>query len=339
MKIGLLVYEPLKDQSGGYLYDRKVIDYLRTQGHETLVYTFPFEAGKVIEDRVDLLLEDELCYKDLLAFNLHLKKKTPIPVIAIVHHLKCLESIPHPEDEREKEKNFLQSCNAAIVNSTATFEEIRKLGINLPALIAKPGCDHFRLPSGFERKIPQNHFKLLSIGNLIHRKGFHLILEALEGLPEFSWELYIAGDETWDANYAGLLKRKAGRFKNKVKFLGKISGEYLSQFYLHSDIFVLPSYFEGFGMVIAEAIFHRLPVIASRVGGIPEIVQDRNEGILIPPGDKFALEQALRFFLECPERLKPFIEACSLRCSSLPTWEETGRNIANFLGLQYDEQA
>jgi glycosyltransferase involved in cell wall biosynthesis len=285
MKIGLIVYEPLEDQSGGYFYDRKVMDCLRRRGHEVVVYTFPFEVAKVVGDEIKLLFEDELCHVDLIDFNLRLKEKFPIPIITIVHHLRYLEPIPQPESEREKEEKFLRFCDAVIANSAATSEEIRKLGIDLPTLIAKPGCNHLPLPPDFRGRATQSPLKLLSVGNLIPRKGFHLLLEALEGLGEFPWRLCIVGDEMIDTVYVESLKMKAQGFGSKVQFLGKVPPEELSQLYLNSDLFILPSYFEGFGIVITEAIFHFLPVIATRVGGIPEIVRDGREGLLIAPGE------------------------------------------------------
>jgi len=326
-----MVYEVLKDQSGGYLYDRKIVEYLKDRRYEMLVYTFPFEIARIIKDDVELLIEDKLCHEDLLIFNLYLRKVFHIPVIALVHYLKYLEPGPQKEKTKEKEKEFLRTCDAVIVNSAGTSKEVEKLGIELPTLIAYPGCDHFAPPSEFKRRPPKRFLKLLSVGNLIPGKGFHLFLDALVELSDYPWELRIVGDETVDVHYVESLRRQAQEFGNRVQFPGQASPKELSQIYLNSDLFILPSYFEGYGMVVAEAVLHLLPTIASRIGGIPEIIQSGREGILVPPGDKSALKQALQDFLEHPKRLEPFIEACALRRPSLPTWEETGKLIENFL--------
>ena len=331
MKIGLMVYESLRDQSGGYLYDRKIVEYLRDCGHKVLVYTFPFEVERVIKDDVELLLEDELCHKDLLEFNLRLKKAFPIPVIVLVHHLKYLEPVLQPREEKEKEKKFLKTCDAVIANSDNTSREVRKLGVELPTLVSYPGCDHLAPSPDFNRRAPESFLKILSVGILVPRKGFYLLFEALEELSDYPWELRIVGDETLDVRYVESLRKKARELGNRIQFLGRVSSKELSEIYLNSDLFVLPSYFEGYGIVVAEAVLHLLPVIASKVGGIPEIIQDGREGILIPPGDKAALKGALQVFLEQPERLGPFIEACALRRSSLSTWKETGKRIEDFL--------
>jgi glycosyltransferase involved in cell wall biosynthesis len=331
MKIGLVVYECPKDQSGGYLYDRKIVGHLRGQGHEVFVYTFPLETARVIKDDVEVLIEDELCHADLLEFNRHLKSVSSIPVIALVHHLKCLEPAPHQEEQREEERKFLTTCDAVIANSNSTSRSVTELGIRLPTLVAYPGCDRVAPAADFGRELPETFVNLLFVGILIPRKGVHVLLDALGELQCYPWKLRIVGDESLDVSYVESLRERALRLGNRVEFLGRVSPKELPEIYLDSDIFILPSYFEGYGIVVAEAVLHLLPTIASRVGGIPEIVQDGKEGILVPPGDKSALKQALQDFLEHPEHLKPFIEACEVRRHSLPTWQEAGEVIEDFL--------
>jgi glycosyltransferase involved in cell wall biosynthesis len=338
MKIGLVVYECPKDQSGGYLYDRRIVGHLRDQGHEVSIYTFPFETARVIKDDVEVLIEDELCHADLLEFNRHLKSVSSIPVIALVHHLKYLEPVSHPAEEREKERKFLTACDGVIANSNSTSERVAELGIGLPTLVAYPGSDRVAPAPDFRRELPKAVINLLFVGILIPRKGVHLLLDALGELSHYSWRLRIVGDETLDVSYVESLREGALRLGNRVEFLGRVTPEELSEIYLDSDIFILPSYFEGYGIVVAEAVLHLLPTIASKVGGIPEIVQDGKEGILVPPGDKSALKQALQDFLEHPEHLAPFIEACAVRRHSLPTWQQTGRLIEDFLLRFRDER-
>jgi glycosyltransferase involved in cell wall biosynthesis len=201
MKIGLVVYELPKDQSGGYLYDGKIVGHLRNHGHEVFVYTFPFETARVIEDDGEVLIEDELCHADLLEFNLHLKRVASIPLIALVHHLKYLEPVSHQEEEREKERKFLETCDAVIVNSNSTSKKVCELGIGLPTLVAYPGCDLVAPAPDFRRQLPEALINLLFVGILIPRKGVHILLDALEELPHYPWKLRIVGDETLDVRY------------------------------------------------------------------------------------------------------------------------------------------
>lgn len=331
MKIGLMVHEPLKAQSGGYLYDAKIVEHLKNSGNEVFVYTHPFDAVEVIKDNVEALIEDELCHENLVGFNLHLKKISSIPRIALVHHLKYLEPVFQREKEREREREFLRTCDAVIANSNDTSEKVGELGVELPTVVAYPGCDLIAPGSDFRRESPDTLLNLLFVGVLIPRKGVHILLDALRDLRHYPWKLRIVGDETLDARYVELLREKSLKLGNRVQFLGRVSSQQLSQIYVDSDLFILPSYFEGYGIVVAEAVFYLLPVIASRVGGIPEIIHDGEEGILVPPGNTSALKQRLKSLLEHPEYLRPFIQACGLRRSSLPIWDEAGKVVENFL--------
>lgn len=331
MKIGLVVYEQPKDQSGGYLYDHKITEHLMNCGHEVIVYTYPFEVARVIKDDIEVLIEDELCHGDLQEFNMRLKRMSSVPLVALVHHLKYLEPISHHEKEREKEREFLKTCDAVIANSADTSTQVTELGIELPTIVAYPGCDLVKSPPDFWREPPETFLNLLFVGVLIPRKGVHILLDALEELLHYPWELRIVGDATVAVRYTKSLRKKALKLGNRVQFLGRMSSDELSEIYLNSDLLILPSYFEGYGIVVAEAMAHLLPSVASRIGGIPEIIHDGKDGILIPPGDKSALKQVLQDFLEHPEHLSPFIEACALRRPSLTTWDQTGKLIEDFL--------
>jgi glycosyltransferase involved in cell wall biosynthesis len=336
MKIGLMVYEPLRDQSGGYLYDRKIIEHLQDGGNELFIYTFPFDLAKIIEDAVQLLIEDELCHEDLLEFNVRLRKVSSIPLIALAHHLRYLEPVFQWEDERERQ--FLRTCDAIIASSNSTSTKVSELGIQLPTVVAHPGCDLIAPDSNSRKRLSESFLNLLFVGILIPRKGVHILLDALTELTHYPWELRIVGDETLDVHYVGSLREKALKLGERVQFLGRVPTPELSWIYLDSDLLILPSYFEGYGIVAAEAVLHLLPTLASRVGGIPEIIHDGKEGILFAPGDRSALKQALQDFFEHPEYLNPLIQACALRRSSLPTWGETGRLIDDFLSRFGPEQ-
>jgi glycosyltransferase involved in cell wall biosynthesis len=90
--------------------------------------------------------------------------------------------------------------------------------------------------------------------------------------------------------------------KDRVRFMGAMSQSELAVWMANSSVLVLPSTSEGLGRVILEAMASGTPVIGSRVGGIPELVEDGARGFLVPPGDESALAEKLRWILNNPAK-------------------------------------
>jgi glycosyltransferase involved in cell wall biosynthesis len=138
---------------------------------------------------------------------------------------------------------------------------------------------------------------LLCVASLARRKGQDVLLRALARLRRFRWRLLLVGPER-DAAFAGRLRRSAHHLgiAGRIVFAGAVGAARLARLYRLADLFVLPSYYEGYGIAVAEAAARGLPVVASDAGAIPEaIVGARHR--LVPPGDVAALADALRGFL------------------------------------------
>jgi len=106
----------------------------------------------------------------------------------------------------------------------------------------------------------------------------------------------------------------------RVSFLGALGQAELDRCYRRADLFVLPSRFEGYGMVCAEALAHGLPILASRVGAIGDLVP-AEAGLLVPPDDPLALEGALRRLLEDPALRLQLARGARVAGARLPGWE------------------
>jgi len=145
--------------------------------------------------------------------------------------------------------------------------------------------------------------KLITVSRLVERKGIQYLLYALAELRmegvDYQFKLLVVGD----GNYAAALEDLATNLKleDAVSFYGFCPNEKLPELYSSSDIFVLPSLTESFGQVFGEAMACGLPIIGTTVGGIPEVVIDGENGILVQPKDVSALKQAMYKLIKNPE--------------------------------------
>jgi glycosyltransferase involved in cell wall biosynthesis len=107
-----------------------------------------------------------------------------------------------------------------------------------------------------------------------------------------------------------------------------VPAERIIELYLTSDIFVLASRFEGYGMALAEAIGHGLPVVSTRAGAIPETVP-AEASLLVPPDNTSALAQALRRLIGDPLERRRLATNARAAAAQLPTWQDSARLFAS----------
>lgn len=143
---------------------------------------------------------------------------------------------------------------------------------------------------------------LLFVGRLGPRKGIDTFLEALSHLGTTTpFEAEIAGaPDTGDPEPAFRSRHEGAPWLSGVRFLGGVDDAAKWRLVAGADIVVVPSRYESFGLVAVEAMMFGKPVVSTRVGGIPEVVQDGVTGLLVAPGDAEALAAALRRLCEDP---------------------------------------
>ena len=205
---------------------------------------------------------------------------------------------------RESEQKALSCTRAVVANSAATARALAAdYGVPSARItIAPPGTDRVAIaPRGQSAKA-----NLLTVGAVVPRKGYDLLIAALAQLLDLPWHLTIVGDCSRDAATAAQLRADIARYglSPRVTIEDAAPAERLAALYAASDLFVLPSRYEGFGMAYAEAIAHGLPVIGTTAGAIPETVPAA-AGVLIPPDDIPALVATLRRLLAKPGRTRP----------------------------------
>jgi glycosyltransferase involved in cell wall biosynthesis len=111
---------------------------------------------------------------------------------------------------------------------------------------------------------------------------------------------------------------------DRVAVLGAVPPERITELFLASDVFVLASRFEGYGMALTEAIAHGIPVVSTMAGAIPQTVPV-GTGLLVPPDDTAALAQALRRLISDPAERRRLATNARAAAARLPTWQDSAR--------------
>ena len=329
----------LATPTGGYAYDRRMIAELRELGWRPEVLNlgegFPFPSALTLAGANASLADvpkGRPIVIDGLAFGVMPEAAESLrathPLIALVHHPLALETGMAPDQAaalRASERKALACARAVIANSAATARALETdYGVPPERItIAPPGTDRapFVRPNTTSTLVA-----LLAVGAVVPRKGYDLLIEALSGLLDLPWRLTIVGDCRRDPVTAARLTADIvrQRLEPRVKIEDAVMPERLSQLYNASDLFVLPSRYEGFGMAYAEAIAHGLPVIGTTAGAIPDTVP-ATAGVLIPPDDVAALAAALRRLIENPEERAQFAAGAAAAAAHLPTWHDSAR--------------
>lgn len=191
-------------------------------------------------------------------------------------------------------------CRADLcrVISTSTEAQVKRYAPQAPVVRCMTWTDDsvFRYAVR-ERPLSQSK-DLVYVGVLIPRKGVHHLLNAYAQVSDIAGDLYLVGAPD-NADYARALRHQCDTLglRERVHFIGQISQAELARYYGRARAMVLPSLSEGLGRVVVEAMLCGTPVVASRVGGIPDLVRDGDNGWLVPAADESALAQVLRHAL------------------------------------------
>ena len=205
--------------------------------------------------------------------------------------------------------------DALVGVSLATAKELqRSLGIAPPRLQIVPNGipmrigtrDHVRR----ELSIAPGELLIVAVGNLYPVKGHAVLLDALASLRDRTgWRLAIAGRGEEEASLRA--RAAAAGVAERIHILG--FRDDIPDILAAGDIFAMPSLSEGLPLALVEAMSFGLPVVVSRVGGIPEVVTDNVDALLVPPSDVAALAGALRALIDDPVRRRRLGDAARTR--------------------------
>ncbi|MFL9827062.1 glycosyltransferase family 4 protein [Rhodoplanes sp. SY1] len=351
----------LDTPTGGYGYDRRLIAELRAASWSVDVLSlgdgFPWPDAATRRAAVAMLgavppgtplIVDGLAYGVLPDLAATVCRR--LPVVALVHHPLALEAGLSPDEAdalRASERAALAGARAVIVTSPATARCVAvDYGVAPDRItVAVPGTDRparflpgsvssarflpdeiglSRLLAGDDRAT-----NLISVGSLVPRKGYDVLIEALARLKDVDWRLVIVGPQDRDpmtaASVAALIAARG--LGDRVTLAGTVSADRLATLYAEADLFVSASLFEGYGMAFAEATSFGLPVVGTTGGAIPDTVPP-GAGILVPPGDVAAFAVALREAIAEPTTRTRLAAAARAAADTLPRWPDTARIVA-----------
>lgn len=160
--------------------------------------------------------------------------------------------------------------------------------------------------------------KIVSVARLLERKGLHHLMEAIARPTPLPVALTIVGTGSYQAE----LERLAQELDlgSRVHFAGFLQHRELADLYRSSDLFALPSQTESFGLVFAEAMATGLPILATRVGGIPELVRDGTDGVLVDAARPDQLRAALGELIARPSKRRAMGRAARQRIEASYSW-------------------
>lgn len=270
-------------------------------------------------------------------------------IVAFWFHRASKQPKLRPTDrltERLREWCQLKIADYALVISRSTLNSLRELGlVGDDYVLAVPGLDKevwIDRTSGYDPSRPG--FKVVCTASVMPQKGimdlvvaFADFLDAVRDREERSGIILdIVGndqiDRAFTAELRGVIHDRG--LEDNVFLRGRRSLRELIGDYREASVFVHPSHYEGWGMVVLEAASFGLPIIVSSGGSLPEVVSDGEHGIVYPVGNRAALREKLELvYRDIDRRAALSAKAAELYRRSA-TWEQTGRLIEAYLGCE-----
>jgi glycosyltransferase involved in cell wall biosynthesis len=353
MRVGLVIYGSIETLTGGYLYDRRLVDHLVSRGDRAEVISLPrrYHYPRPLRHASPSLVRRPLGRASMSSCRMSSSTRPWSSSTAgsgpglATRSLRSFTSCARASKRRgsvagtrRPNVGILATVDAALYNSETTRMAVEALlGRSLPGVVVYPGCDHLaversetELAAGARAAGP---LRVLSIANLLPGKGLCVLIDALSRLPTESWRLQVVGSLTMDRPYVDRLRGRIGRagLATHVCLVGTVPNARIPEYLITSHLLVVPSHYEALGIAYLEAMRFGLPVIATTAGGAHEILEHGREGFLVAPGDADALTRHLRVFCADRELLLRMGLAARRRVARHPTWDQSFERARTFL--------
>jgi glycosyltransferase involved in cell wall biosynthesis len=345
MRIAFMLLGDLDRVSGGFVYDRMLVERLRARGHSVDVVSLPWRSrARAMTSNLralppalagaDVVIQDELCHAAVFARNGQLRR-SGVPVVALVHNLGSTESRGRGRSvARALEHRYLRTVDGLVAVCESTLRDARApLVRDIPTVVAPAGRDHLppRRPGAAAvaaRARAPGPLRVLSSAAVVRAKGLHRLVDAI-ARPGGPFELDVAGALDADRAQVRRVRALVERLgvEAKVRFHGLLRGDALWSLYERAHVLALPSDREAYPLAVVEALGFGLVVLVTDRGGAREVLGDGPQGRCLPPDDVAAWSRALSELAADRARLAEAGQSALARYGSLGTWDDVASRV------------
>lgn len=344
------MYDGLDQTSGGYRYDRRLVESLREAGDTVEVITLPRRspAGAVLDavdgglrerlDRpFDVLIQDGLCYPSVWFHNYRLT--APARTVCLLHsvHTKST-SWPWRTLVGRVERAYLDTVDMVVCTSEHTAAWVHDTPQPSPTLVAHPGGRHESPVVSADyvtARANSDPFRVVFVGNLLPRKGVDVLLKAAAEASE-GWEVVVVGRHDADPAYAERVTDRVASLglRDRVSFTGPVPEDRLDELLTRAHVLAVPSRYEAFGMVYLEAMEFGVVPLGTTAGGASEVICHDRNGILVPADRPGRIAHEIDAVWRDRDRLADLAQGALRTAAEWPSWDETMARTRSFLTQQ-----
>ena len=349
----LIVAGDPAQRTGGYIYDAQIVSALRDQGWDIdvvgLAGRFPdadAEASAALAQALESLPEHAAVVIDGLAMgalpDVVTQHAQRLDITALLHHPLGDELGLNEADQQRfhrSELTALAPVARIIVTSHFTARRLPELAalyampLKADVTVVEPGVAQAPISPA---AAPGETLRLLCVATLTPRKGQDILVQALAGVAGDHWQCDCYGgarDPAFTQRVQQLIEQNG--LQSSMQLHGECGSETLEAAYRSAHALVLPSWYEGYGMVVTEALAHGLPVITTTGGALRDTLPE-GAGLSVEPGDSAALQDALNCFCHDAELRQQLRHGAAQARDALSDWQAAGTAFAAALSAQSD---
>ncbi len=325
--------------TGGFVFNSRLVAALARQGAEVTGLSVPVAFPAIPEEGRRLLATHFAGLPAdavLLSDHLHVADVEPLlrgrgfAAVSVFHHSRTIEDrLNGDPPDRAAEMRGFEVSDAVIVTSDATRDYLLSHYAVAPEriLVVTPGHE----PANRSQGPASGSRRILTLGAVVPRKRQDYLLETASALASSGWHWRFVGDLGRDPAYVARLRQRIAEagLGDRVELTGAAGGVELERMWGETALYVAASHYEGYGMAVAEALRHGVPVVTTESGAVGTWAR---AGVLIAPDDDAAaFARTVDALLAGPGALQPLADQAWAFGALLPGWEETFAGIVDRL--------